>query len=57
MTYAGHAKDSVLHGFCQHFGPDKLLTFVGMMRNGIPFGTCWKLITGIVYLHCKENIT
>ena len=40
----GFFKESVLHGFCRYFDTDKKLTFIGMHRNGEPFGTCWKII-------------
>jgi len=42
----GFAKDGVLHGFCRHFDGKNRLTFVGMYRNGKPFGTWWKIIRG-----------
>jgi hypothetical protein len=44
--WSGYAKDSVLHGFSQHFDSDKNLTLAGMTRNGVSFGTCWKLLPG-----------
>ncbi len=56
----GYAKDSVLHGFCQNFDANKQLIFVGMMRNGVPFGTCWKLLRGghfyLIYLYLGRCI-
>ena len=39
----GFFKDGILHGFCRYFDPKGRLTFVGMHRNGKPFGTCWKV--------------
>ena len=42
----GFAKDGVLHGFCRKFDVKNRLTWVGMYRNGIPFGTCWRIIRG-----------
>jgi len=42
----GFFKDGVLHGFCRYFDEDNNLTFVGMHRNGIPVGTCWKFYPG-----------
>lgn len=51
----GYFKDSVLHGFCRYFDKDKHLTFVGMHRNGKPFGTCWKLINGGGYVVGRVN--
>jgi len=42
----GFAKDGVLHGFCRKFDGKNRLTWIGMYRNGIPFGSCWKLIRG-----------
>ncbi len=42
----GFAKDGVLHGFCRKFDVKNRLTWVGMYRNGLPFGTCWKIIRG-----------
>lgn len=42
----GYFKDGILHGFCRHFDLKDRLTFVGMHRNGKPFGTCWKIIRG-----------
>jgi len=39
----GFFKGGVLHGFARRFDADKHLTFIGMYRNGRPFGTCWKL--------------
>ncbi|XP_023343893.1 histone-lysine N-methyltransferase SETD7 [Eurytemora carolleeae] len=43
---SGYAKDSVLHGFCKYYSPDKKLTHAGMTRNGKLFGTCWKFLPG-----------
>jgi len=40
----GFFKDGILHGFCRYFDSKGRLTFVGMHRNGKPFGTCWKVI-------------
>ena len=34
----GWYKDSVLHGFCRKFDRNKQLSWVGMFRNGKPFG-------------------
>ena len=34
----GWYKDSVLHGFCRKFDKNKQLSWVGMFRNGKPFG-------------------
>merc|ERR1711971_1542764 len=42
----GFFKDGILHGFCRYFDSKGRLTFVGMHRNGKPFGTCWKIIRG-----------
>jgi len=42
----GFCKDGILHGFCRYFDCKDRLTFVGMHRNGKPFGTCWKIIRG-----------
>jgi len=42
----GFAKDGVLHGFCRKFDVKNRLTWVGMYRNGVPFGSCWKIIRG-----------
>merc|ERR1711892_620657 len=42
----GYSKDGVLHGFCRHFDAKNRLKFIGMYRNGKPFGTCWKIIRG-----------
>jgi len=42
----GYFKDGVLHGFCRYFDSKDRLTFLGMHRNGKPFGTCWKVIRG-----------
>ena len=39
----GFFKDGILHGFCRYFDSKGRLTFVGMHRNGKPFGTCWKV--------------
>ena len=39
----GYFKDGVLHGFCRFFDSKDRLTFLGMHRNGKPFGTCWKV--------------
>ena len=51
----GYFKDSVLHGFCRYFDKEKHLTFIGMHRNGKPFGTCWKLIKGGGYIVGRVN--
>jgi len=51
----GYFKDSVLHGFCRYFDKEKRLTFIGMHRNGKPFGTCWKLIKGGGYIVGRVN--
>ena len=42
----GFTKDGVLHGFCRHFDGKNRLTYMGMYRNGKPFGTWWKIIRG-----------
>ena len=42
----GWFKDSVLHGFSRKFDKNKQLTWVGMFRNGKPFGVCWLLMPG-----------
>ena len=42
----GFAKDGVLHGFCRKFDVKNRLFWVGMYRNGQPWGTCWKIIRG-----------
>eukprot|EP00092_Neocalanus_flemingeri_P008080 GFUD01008718.1.p1 GENE.GFUD01008718.1~~GFUD01008718.1.p1 ORF type:complete len:555 (+),score=120.69 GFUD01008718.1:44-1708(+) len=42
----GFSKDGVLHGFSRHFDVKNRLMFIGMYRNGRPFGTCWKIIRG-----------
>jgi len=42
----GFFKDGVLHGFCRHFDVKNRLTFIGMYRNGRPFGTCWEIVRG-----------
>jgi len=42
----GFTKDGVLHGFCRHFDGKNRLTYIGMYRNGKPFGTWWKIIRG-----------
>lgn len=42
----GWYKDSVLHGFCRKFDRRQQLMWVGMYRNGQPFGVCWSLLTG-----------
>ena len=42
----GWFKDSVLHGFCRRFDPGHQLSWVGMYRNGEPFGVCWQLVAG-----------
>jgi len=42
----GFFKDGVLHGFCRRFDDKNRLTFIGMYRNGRPFGTCWRVIRG-----------
>ena len=42
----GFAKDGVLHGFSRKFDAKNRLTWVGMYRNGVPFGSCWKIIRG-----------
>ena len=34
----GWYKESVLHGFCRRFDKKHQLIWVGMYRNGIPFG-------------------
>ena len=39
----GYFKDGVLHGFGRYYDAKNRLTFVGMHRNGKPFGTCWKV--------------
>ena len=42
----GFAKDGVLHGFCRKFDVKNRLSWVGMYRNGVPWGTCWRIIRG-----------
>ena len=42
----GFTKDGVLHGFSRHFDGKNRLTYIGMYRNGKPFGTWWKIIRG-----------
>jgi len=51
----GFFKESVLHGFCRYFDKQKQLTFIGMHRNGKPFGTCWKILKGGGYVVGKVN--
>eukprot|EP00092_Neocalanus_flemingeri_P001183 GFUD01001260.1.p1 GENE.GFUD01001260.1~~GFUD01001260.1.p1 ORF type:complete len:494 (+),score=107.84 GFUD01001260.1:94-1575(+) len=51
----GFFKNSVLHGFCRYFDKQKQLTFIGMHRNGKPFGTCWKIMKGGGYVVGRVN--
>jgi len=51
----GFFKDNVLHGFCRYFDKHKELSFIGMHRNGKPFGTCWKIMKGGGYVVGKVN--
>ena len=38
----GFFKSGALHGFCRHFCAKDRLTFLGMYKNGMATGTCWK---------------
>ena len=42
----GWFKQSVLHGFCRKFDKNHQLSWVGMFRNGAPFGVCWQMMPG-----------
>ena len=42
----GFAKEGVLHGFCRRFDAKNRLIWVGMYRNGLPWGSCWNIIRG-----------
>ena len=42
----GYFKDGILHGFARYFDKKGRLTFVGNHKNGLPDGTCWRIIRG-----------
>ena len=42
----GYFKAGILHGFARYFDKKGRLYFVGNHTNGLPYGTCWKIIRG-----------
>jgi len=46
ISIDGYFKDGILHGFARYFDKKGRLTFVGNHKNGLPDGTCWRIIRG-----------
>ena len=45
-TIVGYFKTGILHGFARYFDKKGRLKFVGNHKNGLPDGTCWRIIRG-----------
>jgi hypothetical protein len=46
----GYFKQGVLHGFGRYFDEKGRLKEIANHRNGLKFGTCWKIIRGVGFV-------